>query len=68
MLPIGYAAFIGLGLAATVLGVAWPFIRASFDLPLEAVGAVLVAFTLGHLTSSLVCALLMLALHVAWAR
>jgi fucose permease len=52
MLPIGYAAFVGLGLAATVVGVAWPFVRASFELGLDAVGTLLLAFTAGYLASS----------------
>src|SRR5947209_5450929 len=55
MLPVGYAAFVGLGLAASILGVAWPFMRATFAVSLDAAGAILLPFTLGYLASSLAC-------------
>jgi fucose permease len=41
-----------LGLSGGLLGVAWPSIRASFDLSLDAVGTLLVATTVGYLVSS----------------
>jgi len=44
--------FVVLGLPGGILGVAWPSIRTSFALSLDAVGALLVAHTLGYLLSS----------------
>lgn len=45
-------AFAGLGLPDGLLGVAWPSIRATFGLPLDALGALLVSFTAGYVVSS----------------
>ena len=45
-------AFVSLGLPDGLLGVAWPSIRASFGLPLDALGALLVAATTGYVASS----------------
>jgi fucose permease len=45
-------AFVALGLPDGLLGVAWPSIRESFALPLEALGSLLVPFTLGYVLSS----------------
>lgn len=47
-----YVAFISLGLPDGLLGVAWPSIRASFAIPLDSLGMLLVASTTGYLTSS----------------
>lgn len=47
-----YIAFISLGLPDGLLGVAWPSIRASFKIPLDSLGMLLVAGTTGYLTSS----------------
>lgn len=54
MLPIGlaYSGFIVLGLSSGLLGVAWPSIRGEFQLSLDAVGALLIAMTVGSLLSS----------------
>jgi fucose permease len=49
---IAYCAFIGLGLWDGLLGVAWPSMRATFDLPLDAFGLLLLAGTAGHITAS----------------
>jgi fucose permease len=51
-LPLAFASFILLGLAAGLLGVAWPAIRAEFELPLEAAGTLLGASTVGYLAAS----------------
>ncbi len=51
---VSYAAFIGLGLQAGLIGVAWPSIQAEFNQPIEAVGVLLFATTLGYLTASFV--------------
>lgn len=45
-------AFVSLGLPDGLLGVAWPSIRASFGLDLDALGALLVATTAGYVGSS----------------
>ena len=52
LIVIAYAGFVVLGLSGGLLGVAWPSIRASFGLSLDAVGALLVATTVGYLVSS----------------
>lgn len=54
LLPIGlaYLSFISLGLPDGLNGVAWPSIRNYFGLPLDALGALLVMFTIGYLVSS----------------
>lgn len=40
-LLVAYAAFLTLGLPASLLGVAWPTMRAEFSLQLDAMGLVL---------------------------
>ena len=45
-------AFVALGLPDGLLGVAWPSMRASFGLPLDALGTLLVSFTCGYVGSS----------------
>jgi fucose permease len=53
LLPVlGGLAFISLGLPDGLVGVAWPSIRASFGVPLDALGALLVAATAGYVASS----------------
>ncbi|RBP46314.1 fucose permease [Roseimicrobium gellanilyticum] len=53
LLLLTYVGFISLGLPDGMLGVAWPSMRAQFDLPLDAVSAVLVVFIAGYLISTL---------------
>lgn len=45
LLAVVYLAFISLGLPDSVLGVAWPAMRADFGRPLEAVGLVTIIIT-----------------------
>lgn len=53
MLPgLAYLGFVSLGLPDGLLGIAWPSIRATFGLPLDALGALLMMFTAGYLASS----------------
>src|SRR5262245_42658285 len=52
LLGIAFVAFVSLGLPDGVLGVAWPSMRRSFDLPLSALGALLAAAMAGYLASS----------------
>lgn len=46
-------AFVSLGLPDTLLGVAWPSLRRTFDLPLDRLGVLLTATMVGYLASSL---------------
>jgi fucose permease len=47
-----FLAFVSLGLPDGLIGVAWPAVRKSFDLPLDALGSLLIATTLGYVCSS----------------
>lgn len=47
-----YFGFVSIGLPDGLLGVAWPAMRASFHLPLDALGSLLVMYTAGYLISS----------------
>ena len=52
LVGLAYLSFVSLGLPDGLLGVAWPSIRTFFQLPLDALGALLVTFTIGYLVSS----------------
>ncbi len=52
LVALTYIAFIALGMPDGLLGIAWPSLRASFSLPLDAIGALLIMGTAGYLTSS----------------
>jgi fucose permease len=54
LILLAFAAFIALGMPDGLLGVAWPSIRGSFGLPLDAVGFLIIAGTTGYMTSSFV--------------
>ncbi|HEX4948300.1 MAG TPA: MFS transporter, partial [Blastocatellia bacterium] len=47
-----YGGFVSIGLPDGLLGVAWPAMRATFHLPLDALGSLLVMYTAGYLISS----------------
>ncbi|AHC15516.1 MFS transporter [Salinispira pacifica] len=49
---LSYIAFISLGMPDGLHGVAWPGIRESFGLPLDAIGLILVSGTAGYMLSS----------------
>lgn len=49
---IAFAAFIGLGLAGGLRGVAWPSIRDEFGLPADGLGVLIFTQTLGYILSS----------------
>ncbi|MBS1807077.1 MAG: MFS transporter [Acidobacteria bacterium] len=51
-LVLAFAGFISIGLPDGLLGVAWPSMRAFFHLPLDALGSLLVSYTIGYLCSS----------------
>ena len=52
LLILAYIAFVTLGLPTGLLGVAWPTLRADFSQPLDAMGFLFVASTIGYLISS----------------
>ena len=52
LVPLAFLAFVSLGLPDGILGVAWPSLRRSFDRPVAALGAILLATTAGYLVSS----------------
>lgn len=52
LILLAFVAFISLGLPDTILGVAWPFIRATFGKPLDALAFLLISGVSGYLTSS----------------
>jgi fucose permease len=52
LIGLAYLSFVSLGLPDGLLGIAWPSVRASFHLSLDALGALLVMFTAGYLLSS----------------
>jgi fucose permease len=52
LVGIAYFSFIGMGLPGAMLGVAWPSIRGTFGLSLDAVGMLLVTEMIGYLVAS----------------
>lgn len=52
LIALSFLGFASLGLPDGALGVAWPRMRESFSLPLDALGALLVAQTAGYVASS----------------
>ena len=54
LIPLAFLAFVSLGLPDTLLGVAWPSMRATFGRPIEALGVLSTLATAGYLASSLV--------------
>jgi fucose permease len=51
-LTLASLGFVSLGLPEGMLGVAWPSIRAAFDLPLDALGLLLATFASGYVLAS----------------
>ena len=52
LIILAFVAFISLGMPDGLLGVAWPSIRTSFSIPLDAIGMLLTATVAGYMTSS----------------
>jgi fucose permease len=52
LIGLAFLGFISIGLPDGLLGVAWPSMRAFFQLPLDALGGLLVSYTIGYLLSS----------------
>jgi fucose permease len=59
ILVLAYAGFVALGLVNSLMGVAWPSIRDTFALPVDALGAFLIANTAGYMLASAVSGRLM---------
>jgi fucose permease len=49
---VTYLAFISLGLPDGLLGIAWPFMSARTNVPLDSLGILLISFTIGYLSTS----------------
>lgn len=49
---VTYLAFISLGLPDGLLGIAWPFMSARANVPLNSLGLLLIGFTTGYLATS----------------
>jgi len=64
LLALSALGFVALGLPDGVLGVAWPSIRASYGLPLDALGALLASTTTGYVASSFVAGVLLARMTV----
>ncbi|MFK3984128.1 MFS transporter [Micromonospora sp. NPDC050397] len=66
LLILAYLAFVSLGLPDGLLGVGWPSISSTFDVPTEAVGLLLAAGTVGYLTSSVAAGFTLARVGVGW--
>ncbi|MCB9454323.1 MAG: MFS transporter, partial [Anaerolineaceae bacterium] len=56
---IAFLTFIGLGLSAGLLGVAWPYIQEDFNLALDAVNALLLVQAIAYTLASFIIGRLM---------
>ena len=63
---LAYAAFVSLGLPDGLTGVAWPSLRVTFGLPLDALGALIATTTLGYLAASFSSGRVLAHLGVGW--
>ena len=52
LLAFTFVAYIALGLPDALIGVAWPAMRADFELPLSALGPLYIAATVGYVIAS----------------
>ena len=52
LIILAYIAFIALGMPDGLGGVAWPSIRANFSVPLDSLGFLIIASTIGYVSSS----------------
>ena len=52
LVVLAFLAYVSLGLPDGLLGVAWPSMRHDFALPLDSLGLLSIAFTVGYLSSS----------------
>jgi fucose permease len=54
LVGLAYLGFASLGVRSGLLGVAWPSMRSDFDVPLDALGALLAPFAIGYMLGSFV--------------
>lgn len=66
LVGLAYAAFISLGLPDGLTGVAWPSVRATFGLPLDALGAMITCSGIGYLVSSFSSGRALTRMGVGW--
>ncbi len=66
-LLLAFACFFAMGTVNSMLGVAWPSIRATFGLPLDALVALLMVSTIGYVLGSVLTAPLVARIGVGWA-
>lgn len=66
LVGLAYAAFVSLGLPDGLTSVAWPSIRTTFGLPLDALGALIVTSGFGYLVSSFTSGRALARLGVGW--
>jgi fucose permease len=52
LLVLAYIAFVALGLPVSLMGVAWPTLRAELAQPLDALGLLFISSTIGYMISS----------------
>jgi fucose permease len=64
ILLLAYAGFVALGLSNSIMGVAWPSIRSTFGLPLDALGVLLIGNTIGYMIASAISGRLMAIMNV----
>jgi fucose permease len=64
LVVLAYVAFVALGMPDGLLGVAWPSVRTSFSIPLDAVGLLLMAAMTGYMISSFLSSALIARLGV----
>lgn len=64
ILALAYAGFVALGMVNSLNGVAWPSIRDTFELPLDALGALLISNTGGYMLASALSGRLMARMNV----
>lgn len=63
-IALSFACFVALGMGAGLLGVAWPSIRTTFGLPLDALVALLISSTVGFVIGSVTAGQMMARLSI----
>jgi hypothetical protein len=63
---LAFACFVALGLGNSMLGVAWPSIRQTFGLPLDALVYLLVSSTIGFVAGSVLTSGIMARIGIGW--
>lgn len=64
-LGLAFACFVALGIVNGLLGVAWPSIRSTFGLPLDALVALLISSTVGFVAGSVLASQMMARIGIA---